>query len=518
MLEPTDRRALRIAAPLLLMLSLGAIPAAAAGDPGDALAVEAPWFLDGDRRVDVERLLPAAGAALTPVTLRYQGLRREVHAFVDRTAIVALEPGAEVGLEARGARVVRPLMPSAGLWLVEDAWGGDGVDVARRLRSAPGVARGVRHASPNLYLHRKAFGGHTPSDPRYPGQWFFQNLKMPEAWGLTLGDPKTTILVIDTGCDLTHPDLVSKLDPGIDVVDNDMDPSPDPAEKGSAHGTSCAGLAGAATDNGVGIAGACPACRLRCVRLITDTAVPISADVDAFQFAITVDAAVVSNSWGYTQPMPVPKSIADAINNVFDHGRGGRGALVLFAMGNDDRTVGDDELEGVRGVLGVGAINNLDEQTPFTNSGNPVDLVAPTGTLTTDIAGPGGEDPGDYTSLFGGTSSACPVAAGIAALLVSAAPDRTSAELYDILVKTARPAPFATPDAEGHDLIYGYGIIDPVKALHAVLDPPDAGADAGGGGETQGAGCSCRAAPSPASSAWLYAAALALAALRRRRR
>jgi MYXO-CTERM domain-containing protein len=522
-------RARHLPALAALVLALGALPAAAADGPPPR--VPASHFFDGDLRVEVERLAPAPEApALTPVRLRFPGYARAVPALVDHTAIVTVAPGTEPRLAHLGAAMVRPLMPSAGLWLVEDTTGGDGVDLAHRLRSERQA--GVVRAVPNLYLHHRAFGAHTPNDPQYPGQWYFANLKMPDAWGRTLGDDQTTIVVVDTGCDLTHPDLASKMDPGLDVVDGDTDPSPDPAAKGAGHGTSCAGLAAAATDNGVGMAGACPACRLRCVRLLADTATPLSADVDAFQFAIDVDAAVVSNSWGYVDPMPVPKALADAINNVFDHGRGGKGALVLFAMGNDARVVGDDELEAVRGVLGIGAINNLDDQTPFTNTGNSVDLVAPTGTLTTDLTGAAGEDPGDYTSLFGGTSSACPVAAGIAGLLVSAAPDRTSQELYDVLIKTARAAPYATPDAKGHDQTFGYGIIDPVKALDEVLpkDAPDAGAGGGGGGGAapdggtgpveESGGCGCRTAPAPGGGAAGYALGLLLAGwgARRRRR
>lgn len=507
-------RPLRLAVLSTIVLAFGAVPARAAPD-----AAPATWFFDGDRRVQVERLAPAPGLpALTPVRLRYEGRAREVRAFVDHTAIVTLDPGVEPRLEQLGAKTVRPLMPSAGLWLVEDALGGDGVELAHRLRGA------VRDAVPNLHLYRKAKSAHTPDDPRYPGQWYFANLKMDEAWGRTMGDPQTTIVVVDTGCDASHPDLAGKLDQGLDVVDGDMDPSPVTSEKGAAHGTSCAGLVGAATDNGVGIAGACPECRVRCVRMLADTPVPMSADVEAFQFALDVDAAVVSNSWGFVDPIPVPKALADAIGNVFDHGRGGKGALVVFAMGNDDRVVGDDELEAARGVLAIGAINNFDEQAPFTNSGNCVDLVAPTGTLTTDISGAAGEDPGDYTSLFGGTSSACPVAAGIAGLLASAAPERTSQELYDILVETARKAPFATPDAMGHDQVYGYGIIDPVTALDA-LNPPapadagaDAQADAGAGPADDAGGCSCKQAPASPGGAVIYGLGLLLAGLRARRR
>jgi MYXO-CTERM domain-containing protein len=507
-----------LAGSAVLLCGLGALPHAAPE------AEEGAYYLEAGRKVAFERGEAEPGKALRPVLLRHEGRNEPVRAFVDHTAIVTLEPGGESRLAELGGALIRPLMPSAGLWLAEDLTGGDGLDLARRLRGERARGRGIREAIPNLWVKRKAKGAFSPDDPDYGSQWYFDRLHMPEAWGMTQGSDQVTVVVVDTGCDLTHPDLVSKMDPGKDVADGDDDPSPDPAADGAAHGTACAGLVGAATDNKVGMAGACPACRLRCVRLLSDNPVPTSADVDAFQFALDVDAAVVSNSWGYVDPMPVPSALSTAINQVFDTGRGGKGALVLFAMGNDARVVGDDELEAVRGVLGIGAVNNLDQQTQFTNSGNAVDLVAYTGTYSTDITGAAGFDPGDYTSEFGGTSSSCPVAAGIAGLLVSVAPDKTSQELYDLLIATARPAPDATPDANGHDQVFGYGIIDPVAALQTALGiTPDAGAGGGGSGGGGGAapedkgGCSCEASPHVPAGFFGYALALAALALRRRR-
>jgi subtilisin family serine protease len=327
---------------------------------------------------------------------------------------------------------------------------------------------------------------HTPTDPRWGGQWYFQNLGMPQAWGITRGDPSTSIAVVDTGCDLGHPDLDGKLDPGRDVVDGDDDPSFDPSFAGAAHGTACAGLVAAETDNDEGIAGGCPDCRIRCVRMLAGSRTPISADVEAFQFALEADVAVVSNSWGYVDPIPAPAPLAAAIDEVVTSGRGGRGAVVVFAAGNDDRELGDDEIEALPGVLCVGAINNFDDATPFTNRGRAIDVVAPTGTLTTDIRGGGGDDPGDYTSLFGGTSSACPVVAGIAGLLVSAAPELTGVELAQILIDTARVAPYAQPDAEGHDPIYGYGVVQPAAALEEALARVGAAGGGSGGGGSGG--------------------------------
>ena len=88
--------------------------------------------------------------------------------------------------------------------------------------------------------------------------------------------------------------------------------------------------------------------------------------------------------------MPVPDMLRTIIESVVDTGRGGLGALVLFASGNDDRELLDYELEAVRGVITVGATTNFDEATPYSNYGASVDIVAPTGTLSTDITGADG--------------------------------------------------------------------------------------------------------------------------------
>jgi MYXO-CTERM domain-containing protein len=428
-------------------------------------------------------------------------------------------------------------MPSIGLWLAEDAAGPgdgrdrrDGLSLAERLRG--GDAPGVKQAVPNLYLRlAPAADPYTPNDPMRIDQWYLDRIRMAEAWGVHRGDPGTTIVVIDTGCDPDHPDLAPKLDPGLDVVDGDTDPRFEPGFQGNAHGTACAGLAAAATDNALGMSGACPECRLRCVRLLTDAAVPLAAHVEAFNFALEVGAAVVSNSWGFLDPMPVPQALADAIDNVFQSGRGGKGALVLFAAGNDNREIGPEEMQALPSVLAIGAINYFDDKTSFTNSGAAVELVAPVGTVTADISGAEGYDPSDYTAQFGGTSSACPVTAGVAGVLASYAPERTAAELYEVMIRTARPAPLALPDENGHDPVYGYGVVDPVSALDALLNGGVGGSGGSGGtGPTRptadtaeaDAGCACAVAPGARSwagdlGATLGAAAFLGYAARRRR-
>lgn len=443
---------------------------------------------------------------------------------VTANAIVAFDPGVDIALtlHAARARAVKEIFPSRRMWLVTDALGfRDGADLARDLQKQPGVT----FAEADLLVPRQRTSiPIPPNDPRYPGQWYLKRIGIEGAWALSSGAPTVTIQVIDNGCDMTHPDLAPHVLPGRDVIDQDDDPSVTESGPGSGHGTACAGIVAAVGHNGIGIAGTCPECKVRCVRMLDRTAsVPISADVEAMRFALQhADVAVVSNSWAFTTSIPVPTSLKMAIEDVSRDGHGGRGALVVFAAGNENRRLQPGELYSLPEVLTVGAINNFDEAAPFSNNGDEVDVTAPTGSLTLDPVGDAGETPTDYTTLFGGTSAACPVVAGVAGLLFSAKPDATAAEVRLAIVRTARPAPFALPDQNGHDDLYGYGIVDPEAALQRLLGIfPDAGmpdggvdagiADAGPDPIDPPKGCGC-------SSADGVAMLLFVVALRRRRR
>jgi MYXO-CTERM domain-containing protein len=456
------------------------------------LAALAVTLQDGARLRRVEPL-PEVVDGLQAVRWSDVQSGRAATAYVGRRAIVRLDA------EMEGVRRVRSLIPALGYWLVESERDEDGVQLAARLQAA------AHEAWPDLYFRRRREG--FPNDPQFPGQWFFAKIGMEDAWRIETGN--VTIAVIDNGCDLQHPDLAAKLDPGRDAIHATGDPSFVPNVNGNYHGTACAGLVGASTNNGLGVAGACPGCRLRCVKLLDDTGsglVPISADMDAFQFVLDSNAAVASNSWGFTQATPVPRPLADAIQLVHDQGRNGLGTIVVFAAGNDDRLLGSDELEALPGVTTVGAVNNFGEAAQFSNFGPSVAVVAPTGTLSTDISGPDGEDPGDYIGSFGGTSSACPIVAGIFGLMVSLAPNRPASELEDILKATAKQSTFATPDAMGHDDYYGYGLVQPATALKMLQPKPTAG------------GCGCSVGGAPRSEALGAAVLIAVAAWQWRRR
>ncbi len=437
------------------------------------------------------------GTAAVPVEVDFEdpATGRRAVALLGDSAIVQLADGRAIDVVAarHGVVVVRPLMTRAGLWLVRspEGAGEDGVDVAVRLQAAHDGD--LREVFPNLaFRHQTQAPAQPfiPDDPRYGAQFFLRELQMEGAWLITQGSADVVVSVIDNGCDEAHPDLADKLDQGHDVITDDDNPAYTPNSPGNEHGTACSGLVAAVTNNDLDTAGACPLCRLTCTRLLPGRSepVPLDADVRAFDHALQDDVDVVSNSWGFVDAIPVPQVLRAAIIEVQQRGRGGLGAVVVFASGNDSREIADDELLAVPGVVGVGATNNLGELTQFSNRGRSVDVTAPTGTVTTDISGADGNDPGDVTVQFGGTSSAAPLVSGVAGLLLAVDPSLTADEVNAILEETAEQAAFARPDDLGHDLEYGFGLVraDLAVARAAGIDEVDVNGDV-----DPATGCDC---------------------------
>lgn len=479
-------------------------------------------LFDGRQPVPFERVDDAG-------RIRWGG----AEAYVDEHALVWADGATDLpALATHDVRYVAQVSRALGVHRVRSTRPDeDGLALAQRLVRAGVSARAI---VPDLRLPQTRHDITVPpDDPRYPGQWFYERIGIEDAWQLQDGDPSVEIVVVDNGCDEAHPDLVANLLPGRDVVDGDDTPEFEAGRPGNEHGTACAGLVAAATDNGLGVAGSCPECSVRCVRLLTDDprGTPLSANIEAFQFALDVGADVVSNSWGFRDPIAVPPMLEAILLEVMREGRGGLGGVVVFAIGNESREVGPHELQAVEGVIAVGGTNNFDEAVQFSNEGDAVDLVAPTGTSTTDVTGADGAHESDYTSLFGGTSSSCPIVAGVAGLLLADDDTLTGAEVGEILRETAVQSFFATPDEDGHDDVYGHGVVDPLAALLRVrgVEPtpdagpteedagsmPDAGSPDAGAAPMEDGGCGCRATRSGPAALGLVA--LVLFARRRHR-
>ncbi|MEZ5401864.1 MAG: S8 family serine peptidase [Bryobacteraceae bacterium] len=368
----------------------------------------------------------------------------------------------------------------------------------------------VRYAQPNLiktHTRRAA-----PNDPFFPQQWHLTRIQAEQAWDITRGDPSVVIAVIDDGLDIDHEDIArpGKIVSPLDIIGGDNDPRPAP---GDGHGTSVAGVAAANSENSVGVSGIAPECSLMPIRLITGAAITDAQEASAFDHAVTNGAAVISNSWGPTDgggAAPLPAVVGRAFDRALANGRGGLGTVILFASGNGNESISAaatlDGYSSDNRVIAVAAVHDQNQRSGYSDFGIDVDVCAPSdgtsavpifwitqngmppdgstlGITTIDLTGadgfnppPAGLDPEpiadpNYTGLFGGTSSACPLAAGVVALMLTIAPDLTRDQVQFILEATSDKVDFANTDPvgsyqpNGHSQFYGFGRVNAFNAV-----------------------------------------------------
>jgi subtilisin family serine protease len=309
--------------------------------------------------------------------------------------------------------------------------------------------------------------------------WAHAKIGVPAAWSVTRGSADIQVAVLDEGVDTTHPGLKPAVAAERDFIgSNGTSAMPDGND---AHGTACAGIVLSRDTNFSGIA---PLCSLIAARIAMDDGsgnwiFDDYSTADAIDWSWRQGAAVLSNSWGGGAP-------SDAISRAFararTQGRNGLGAVVVIAAGNDQAPI--DFPGDLPGYVTVGASNPSDERKTRTSSdgenwwgsnfGATMQLLAPGVFIwTTDIVGPAGYEPDDFTKTFNGTSSATPAVAGAAALMLSANPALSASSVRDLLAKTAKKLKGQTtwtPEL-------GWGRLDAAKAVAAAkvagtLKPP----------------------------------------------
>ena len=359
-------------------------------------------------------------------------------------------------VQAAGGISTKPTQSSLGWYDVQVKDPALVLEVANRL-----VELGeARFAHPDfIYKKSRMFN---PNDELEGYQWHLEQISAQQAWNTEQGNAAIRIAIIDSGVDLDHPDLYGKLVDPYDALDQDYDPNPNTND---AHGTACAGLAAAETDNGEGIAGVCPRCSIIPIRIMGEQGWGrYGADVDAFVWAVDKGAHILSNSWGAGQATEVQPNMEEAIEYAAQNGRGGLGAIVLFASGNEYRENYSYELASHPLVLGVGATGSNGSKEDYSNYGWELDFVAPAGAVTTDIGGYRGYSNGDYSYSFGGTSAACPVAAGLVGLLLSSNPGLNRADIFQILNDSADKVG-GVSYSDGFSPYYGNGRINAYTAI-----------------------------------------------------
>ncbi len=293
--------------------------------------------------------------------------------------------------------------------------------------------------------------------------WHLDLIRADEAWDITMGDEEIMVAIVDNAVWVDHPDLEDKVAAAWNVAHNNSNANP--PSWGSAadwsHGTHCSGLAVAATDNEIGIAGVGFNCSLMAIRASGSNPNGITHGYEGMQWAANNGADIINCSWGGSFYSQTSQNIINQIHN--------QGIIIFAAAGNDNNT-NPHYPSNYDNVVSVASIDYDDTKSSFSNYNSDVDISSPGGFCS---PGPSGvlsttydeTSMGFYDTYFG-TSMASPIAAGAASLILAMNPELTPDELEAIIKNTAVDIDEINPDYAG---MLGAGRID---LYEAVINTP----------------------------------------------
>ncbi|MDP6963363.1 MAG: S8 family peptidase, partial [Planctomycetota bacterium] len=363
----------------------------------------------------------------------------------------------QIYADSIGESNVTKLDGAPGFFLVHTATVADALEMARGLDAYFG------DEAVYLDAQRPIAERALPSDPSFGLQWHLVNnlnsqydVNIEGAWNNGYTGNGQVVGIIDGGVQTNHPDLSANRNAAASSTTS-----------ASSHGTACAGVSSAVANNGRGGVGA--AYDSQWSSLLYGSS---STTSNAFGHRNDINT-IKSNSWGpYDDGTISYMSSAErsALTTAVNSGRGGLGEVFTWAAGNGgtgDR-VEYDPYASSRYTIAVGAIGDNDTRSWYNEQGSSMLVVAQSdgnsrGIYTT-TTGSG------YTSSFGGTSSACPLGAGVAALILDANPALTWRDVQAVMIESARLNNPGNSNwftsAAGYDLNvnYGYGALDATAA------------------------------------------------------
>jgi len=414
----------------------------------------------------VSLVLYGADAALTPQALEAQTHRVSTSvslnehgvpvattvgtgapAYHPSRVLVRFRNGAPRGF-LPGSGPARAFPGNVNLFLVENPPGLSVADAERRYRTNPNVL----YAEPDFLVQTTA----TPLDPLWNQQWDMLQISCPTAWDGQTDASDVVVAVIDTGIDFTHPDLQGNLWTNPSDGSQGFSCMNGSCVAGGAddfgHGTHVAGTIGAATNNGIGIAGINWKVQLLSLKFLgSNGSGYISDAVLCFQKVLALkqqgfNIRLTSNSWGgggFTQ------SLKDAMAQVE-----AAGVVHVCAAGNSGQNA--DAFPAYpaaydnRGIISVLASDQNDAGAGFTNYGlASVDIAAPgVNTLSTVPTGTCTLcDPSGY-KVLSGTSMATPHVSGVLAALLRKNPALSADEARDVVLDPASYDALTDPKAQ----------------------------------------------------------------------
>lgn len=292
-----------------------------------------------------------------------------------------------------------------------------------------------------------------PNDPQFNSQWHHGKVQSAPAWDLITGSNSIICAVVDTGIDLTHPDLAPNRVPGYNSIDNLSEANGGQVNDLNGHGTHVAGDAAAIGNNAIGVCGMGWNFKIMMVRTSNSPGggAPISDITEGARWAADNGAKVVSASYSGVD------SAAVGTTGTYIKGVG---SLFLYAAGNDNRN-----LTGFNwaDTIVVGATTSSDGKASFSAYGPGVHVFAPGVNILSTTLG-GGYGPAS------GTSMAAPVANGAVGLIFAANPSLNAQQVQDILESQC--------DNIGPSSIFSKGRINQYKnvvmaqTLNPVIEEP----------------------------------------------
>ncbi len=397
-----------------------------------------------------------------------------------RDLIVGFEPGTPV--QQRDALLTAANVLGGTGKLIDREWNGmvgvdhlsssskNGFDVMMQSNVLAELPVAV-FAEPDMVISGTTFL--TPNDPFYTQQWGLNNtgqsggvadmdMNAPEAWDITTGSSSIVVVVIDSGIELTHPDL--NLGPShTDWTGQGTGGAP--FNSCDNHGTAVAGCISGRINNSIGGTGIAPGCRVASARPFVPNnpcdggwTSQAAWTVNAVNWAQTIGARVTNNSNGYGF---TSAAIDTAYTNTYNAG------IVHFASNGNGGGGSIAYPASSASVRGVGAIDRTGVRASFSQFGTGTYFAAPGVTiLSTDRTGNAGYVAGDYVNVDG-TSFSSPYTAGVAALILSRNPSSTPGQTIAVMALTAKDR-----GAAGYDTVYGYGIPNAYAALLTTLAGP----------------------------------------------
>ncbi len=332
----------------------------------------------------------------------------------------------------------------------------------RELQQQPGVEYAERVPLPK--------SSYTPNDPSFTSstQWSLFKINAQAAWDISRGSANVVVAIVDDAVQITHPDLQANIwvnsgeipnngidDDGNGYIDDvrgydvaDGDNNPNPPSTNYSHGTHVAGISGAVSNNGTGIASIGFGIRVMAVKA-TNQVGYVTHGYDGIVYAVRSGADVINMSWGGPGASTTAQNIINWAYN--------SGVVLVAAAGNDNVTT-QFYPAAYTNVIAVASTASNDAKSSFSNYGTWINVSAPGSTIYSTI-------PNNTYGNKSGTSMASPLVAGLAGLVLSVNPGMTPADVRNCILSTADNISSVNPSYNGQ---LGSGRINALAALNCA--------------------------------------------------